>query len=389
MRIYSVSELVSEIDDYLAAAGAVVVQGEVSGFRFAKGGNLVYFELKDQNSRVLCFCLGYELKRELTDGMEIRVMGVPKLFKSSGGFHIRVQEVQLVGEGALRQAYDVLYRNLDEEGLFANERKRLLPQFPHTIGLITSPDAAAYTDFVRILNNRWQGVVVKFCPSGVQGPGAIRELVRAIEYMNAYEQIDVLVLTRGGGSLEDLQAFNSEEVVRAIVASRAPVVVGVGHERDETLADYVADVRASTPSNAAERVVPDMRETVKDLEYRVHYLASTMRARCSQSEFRINEGVSRFERYINLISHNINQMAFSVATKMTAWVRSCEERVAGFERLMVSLSPQNVLRRGYSVSMVDGRVVRELNTDIIGKKMTTRVSGGTIESDVITMAVKQ
>ncbi len=382
MRIYSVSECVREVSLYLEQLGSVVIQGEVTGFRRARNGQLVYFELKDETSRLLCFCLSWELPMDLEDGQEVQVMGIPQLFKTSGGFHIRVQEVQLIGDGALQEAYKKLFEKLEKEGLFDQERKRLLPRFPQRIGLITSEDAAAYTDFTRILNNRWAGVVVRFYPSGVQGPGAIRQIVKAIEHMNTHEQIDVLVLTRGGGSLEDLQVFNSEDVVRAIIGSRVPVIVGVGHERDTTLADYAADVRASTPSHAAERVVPDKRVVHDEIHSAVVGMKRAVAQRIEQLLSRISYQVKVCERWISSFYSIVTHTEQVLVMKIKLLLTGIGSRIDAIERLLVSLSPQSVLERGYSISLIDGKRVRNLDASLIGKSMLTRFAKGTINSYV-------
>ena len=380
MRIYSVSECVREVSLYLEQLGSIVIQGEVTGFRRARNGQLVYFELKDEASRLLCFCLSWELPMDLEDGQEVQVMGIPQLFKTSGGFHIRVQEVHLIGDGALQDAYKKLFEKLEKEGLFTQERKRLLPRFPQRIGLITSEDAAAYTDFTRILHNRWAGVVVRFYPSGVQGPGAIRQIVKAIEHMNTHEQIDVLVLTRGGGSLEDLQVFNSEEVVRAIVGSRAPVIVGVGHERDTTLADYVADVRASTPSNAAERVVPDKRVIHDEIHGAVVEMKRAISQRIEQLLYSISYKVKVCERWVSSFGSVVIHMEQVLVMKIKSLLAGTGTRIDAIERLLISLSPQNVLERGYSISLIDGKRIRGFPASLVGKSMFTRFAKGTVDS---------
>src|SRR3989338_31502 len=264
-KVYTVSEFVSYIRDFLREnVGFVLIQGEASGLHITQD-RFVWFELKDKDTSVSCFMMKWELKVPLEDGMEIKVLGLPQLFQKSGRFHIRVEELELVGAGALQKAFEALKKKLEKEGLFAEARKRALPRFPEAIGLITSPDAAAYTDVLRILKNRWAGLTIKFYPVAVQGIGSVKEIVRAFDYFNYSKNVEVIILTRGGGSLEDLQSFNSEDVARAIFSSAIPVVCGVGHERDESLSDYVADLRASTPSNAAELVVPDKREIMENI----------------------------------------------------------------------------------------------------------------------------
>lgn len=383
MRIFSVTECVVSLSAYLKELGPIVVQGEISGFRYAKDRRLVFFELKDEQSRVLCFALAYEIHHELENGQEVQIVGVPQLFKSSGGFHLRVQEVMLVGEGALQAAYKKLFEKLSAEGLFLEERKRALPRFPQTIGLITSPDAAAYEDFIKIVNNRWKGVTVKFFPSGVQGPGSIAELVKAIENANTHEQLDVLVITRGGGSIEDLQAFNSEEVVRALSSSRVLTVVGVGHERDTTLADFAADVRASTPSNAAERVVPEALAIIEEIESMVESSYSLIQNKIKDSHHEISSQLDVFDRFMNTIVQGISMKEQRLYNAMNQFISSISTRLVGAERLLTSYSPHRILKRGYSISMIDGKIVTKVSPALVGKKMKTKFAKGEVDSTVI------
>src|SRR3989344_3282465 len=219
-RVFTVSEFIDHINA-LVATDVHAVEGEISGFNLSQG-RWVFFDLKDEKveSKVGCFMMAFKLKTPLEDGMKVRVIGTPKVHEKSGQFRITVEQVELVGEGALKRAFELLKKKLAGEGLFADERKRPIPRFPERIGVIASRESAAFGDF-------------KY-------------------FQTAKPRPDVLVLMRGAGSLEDLQAFNSEEVAYAIFGSKIPVVVGVGHERDESIADYVADLRASTPSNAAE-----------------------------------------------------------------------------------------------------------------------------------------
>ena len=265
----SVSQFVQGLNAALEEAlfpyGAAI-EGEVAEYRVSQD-KWVWFLLKDATAVVSCFSTVWQLRQPLEDGMKVRVHGLPKVHPKSGKFSVNVDRVEMVGEGALKRAFELLKKKLDAEGLFAPGRKRALPRIPERVGLIASTESAAYSDFLRILGNRWGGLKIQAAHVQVQGRDAVRDIVGAFAYFNAHPELaEVLVLTRGGGAMEDLHAFNSEEVVRAIFGSKIPVVVGVGHERDETLADYVADVRASTPSNAAERLVPDRRDVERELD---------------------------------------------------------------------------------------------------------------------------
>ncbi|MEW6611101.1 MAG: exodeoxyribonuclease VII large subunit [Patescibacteria group bacterium] len=385
-RILSVSEFNQLVSDYLAQGlGIVTVQGEVSGFRVARE-RLVYFELKDEHARCLCFALRWELDQPLEDGMEIKVTGMPKIFQSSGGFHLRVQAVELVGAGALQKAYEILKKKLEGEGLFEERWKVPLPRFSEHIGIITSPTAAAYTDILRRLQERWGGLTITLAPVAVQGAMAVKEIVGAVKYLNETYPVDVIILTRGGGSMEDLQAFNSEPVVRAVFASKIPVVVGVGHERDVTLADFVADARASTPTNAAELVIPHRREIMRELagmEAKVTaaferelqncaYQVSHLLTRAWHAiEFRMQEVQGLCMRYPRILSHIVHIH------------QRYDDRLVQLSHRLRALSPHETLKRGYSITRIKGMILREATGAREGDIMETELAKGVISSKVM------
>ncbi len=384
MKVYTVSEFNSALKSYLEEGMAsVAIQGEVTSYRKAKE-KLIYFELKDDKARVLCFMLTWELKTILEDGMEIRVHGKPSIFVGTGGFHVRVKEIELVGAGALRKALEQLKQKLEKEGLFAPERKRPLPRFPSHIGLITSPDAAAYTDVLRILKNRWAGVTVHFYPVSVQGFGAIKDIIGAFKYFNRTHEVEVIILTRGGGSLEDLQAFNAEDVARAVFASTIPVVSGVGHERDVTIADLVADQRASTPSNAAERVVPDKHEVQAELSYMAERLEELLRQELESKNLFISTFVSRFEDLIRHKHTAIIEKILRLKQSGTYLIQTWQNRIQEHERLLKTLSPQATLDRGYSITrrIGDKKIIASPTEVKPGERIRTRLKKGEIESKV-------
>lgn len=407
-RVLTVSEFVDSVRLLLReTVGMVTVQGEVTGYR-TRRDQLVYFEIKDEQSRVLCFALSHELHVALEDGMEIRVTGTPALFRKNGGFHLRVVEIALVGEGALRKAFDATKRRLAAEGLFRAERKRPLPVFPTSVGLITSPDAAAYTDVLRILRNRWPIVRIRFASVAVQGPGSARQIVKALTRFSEMHDVEAVILTRGGGSLEDLQAFNDETVARAIFASTVPVVVGVGHERDETIADYVADVRASTPSNAAERVVPDRADILRRLDAMSDRLQRSLigvieekRSRLAGAVQRMHGALRRRETIVQVLLQRFTGQVATFAQRVTTSAarrqsstrslgirlnqrfNAIRHRHAALATLLRSLSPLAILQRGYSItSKRNGRIVRRSGALSPGDHIHTRFGTGEAESNV-------
>lgn len=379
---------VSQANDYLNSVlgeHELVIEGEISGFNLNQG-KLVFFDLKDEQSALGCFMMAYHLRLPLEDGMKVRVIGVPGLYKKSGRFRLMVSQVELVGEGALKRAFELLKIKLQKDGLFAPERKRSLPKFPEKIGLITSREAAAYTDFLRILNNRWGGVEINFYHVQVQGASAIPNIVQAFQYFNSRPELaEVLILTRGGGSLEDLQAFNSEEVARSVFASKIPVVCGVGHERDESLADYVADVRAATPSNAAELVVPDRRDILRQIETVLDLAENIVRRQLTdfqhKVDFSLNKIAGIIDARIQHSEHIIHRLSLA-SEVISAKIREQLSAVDFAARTLNSLNPLTLLKRGYSIVFKNGRVVQKAGALKTGEEIQVRLSEGEVWSRV-------
>ncbi len=383
-KVFSVSEFVSEINALLAFP--VAIEGEVSGFSVNQG-KWVFFDLKDEKEEAIvpCFMVAWNLKVQIEDGMRVRVYGSPRVHPKSGKFSVTVERVEPVGEGALKRAYELMRKKLESEGLFALERKRAIPRFPEHIGLIASRESAACGDFIRILNNRWSGATVHLYHSQVQGEAARAQITEAINYFSSPEapQVDVLVIIRGGGSLEDLQAFNSEDVARAIFASRVPTVVGVGHERDETIADYVADLRASTPSNAAERVVPDKREMRAAVESLADRTGSLYQALLVDHQHRIVMSVNaifrvlagqtdRFDNLMSVLNVHLGRFGDRLVHYKSA--------VDLLSRTVANLNPERLLSRGYAIVRSGGRIVKDATYLKKGDNMNIRLSKGSIDA---------
>src|SRR5580693_1791631 len=262
-RVWKVSELTAEIGGLLEGAFPDVwIEGEVSNFKAAQSGHL-YFTLKDARAQIRCVCFRDQLrgvKFRPEDGLHIRVRGALGVYDARGEYQIYVSHIEPVGLGALQLAFEQLKKKLQAEGLFEQARKKPLPVLPRCIGVVTSPTGAAIRDILRVLKRRFSNAYVIVYPVKVQGAVAAAEIVLGLQYFNRVQSVDVLILARGGGSLEDLWAFNEEPLARAIFASEIPVITGVGHESDFTIADFVADLRAPTPSAAAEIVVKSREE---------------------------------------------------------------------------------------------------------------------------------
>lgn len=388
---------VLSVSQYLQLVNAVLrehvpsqeltVEGEISGYS-VKDGKWIIFDLKDERdpkTKVACFSTTFKIHGTFENGMRVRVFGYPCV-KAWSTFQIDVQQMEAVGEGALKRAYELLKKKLEAEGLFDVGRKRALPRFPERIGLITSRDAAAYGDFLRILNNRWGGADVLFCNVHVQGKESVPEILGAFETFAALESSrrpDLLVLTRGGGSLEDLHAFNDERVARAVYASAIPVVCGVGHERDESLCDFVADVRASTPSNAAERVVPSRSDVAFELSMAVRRLDERLDAELSRRA----RVVDRATRAVAFVLDRERRRFFVLAERLpeafARWKKALSDRVAGHERVLRQLDPKRVLSRGYAIVTVAGRVASDAASLEVGSEIGVQLGRGTLDAEVI------
>jgi exodeoxyribonuclease VII large subunit len=304
--VYTVSDLTARIRDLLARNFTdVLVQGEISNCRPASSGH-IYFTLKDERAQVRCVFFKQQqrgMKFRPEDGLKATVRGSVSVYEARGEYQIYVESLEPVGRGALQVAFEQLKKNLEVEGLFDPARKKLLPRLPSRIGLITSSTGAAVRDVVRILTRRFPNVHLTLYPVRVQGEGAAEEIAQALAHFNRKRSADVILLVRGGGSIEDLWAFNEEKVARAIAACAIPVISGVGHETDFTIADFVADVRASTPSAAAELVVQTRREFDKHVADLQGSLESLVRYRLLELSRRVHELAGRrgFRRPLDLL----------------------------------------------------------------------------------------
>lgn len=351
--VFGVSDFVAYLNQTLEAAYPyVTIEGELANFRVSKN-RWVYFDLKDEASSVKFFGTVYALPGPLEEGMVVRVSGNPRLHNLYG-FSVNVQAITPVGEGALRRAADLLAAKLQAEGLFASERKRALPYPPQRVALITAGESAAYVDFLKILNARWRGVVVDHYDVQVQGEPAVGQIVAAITAANAAAEVsDVLVLTRGGGSADDLAAFSTEQVTRAVAASRIPTLVAIGHEVDVSLAELAADQRASTPSNAAELLTPDRTVVLSQLEGLRADLGRGLTRLVADRKEKMAEQRSELDRGLR-IAYQTAQLRLQ-----TAW------------QLLNAYDPTAALQRGYAL-------VRESNGSLV-KRVGQLKTGQTVE----------
>ena len=328
---FSVSDFVASTNQTLEYAyPSVVIEGEVESFKVNQG-KFVFFNLKDAGASVGCFMMVFNLRVPLEDGMTVTVRAKPKL-TNFGKFSLTIDSIKPVGEGSIKKGFELLKAKLDKEGLFALDRKRSLPELPKTVGVIASMQSAGYGDFMKIADQRWGGVTFRVYHTLVQGLDAPDALIKAIRYFNQLEvPLDALVIIRGGGSADDLGAFNDELLVREIAASRTPTLVGVGHEVDVTLSDLAADVRAATPSNAAQLLLPDKQEILSRIRY--------MSARLSPRMLRL---VAQRAEYTTTLLRGAQDM-ITVQFERTA------RRFEYARQLVESYNPDHILRRGYAL----------------------------------------
>lgn len=358
MRVVSVSEFVEGVNAVLKevfTADAVAVEGEVSGFRVSQG-QWVTFDLKDDKALVNVFLTVWNLRVPVEDGFKVRVFGSPRVYPKYGKFSLSAERIELAGEGALRRALALLRARLAEEGLFDPSRKRELPRFPRRVAVIASRESAAYGDFCRILDERWRGLDVHLYHVLVQGERAPASIVAAIRAAQKGEY-DALVVTRGGGSLEELMAFNDEQVVRAIRGSRIPTLVGIGHERDLTLAEEAADMRASTPTDCARRLVPDRRDVQYELSAMVDEIGRRMDERLAACDQALQRALRIPGLWLAREGERVRAASDAVGVEGLRWMHALEDRLSTQIRLLDQLNPERVLARGYAVvRRADGKI---------------------------------
>jgi exodeoxyribonuclease VII large subunit len=368
---------------------SVLVQGELSNCKLHTSGHF-YFVLKDESAQiagVLWRSRVGGLSFSPQDGMKVVVTGRVTVYEVRGAYQLDASSIRPVGVGELQQAFEELKRRLDAEGLFALEHKRPLPEFPARIGIVTSPTGAALQDMLRVLRKRFPAVEVVLAPARVQGAGAAAEIAAAIRDCNALGGIDVLIVGRGGGSLEDLWAFNEEVVARAIAASRIPVVSAVGHEVDVTIADFVADERAPTPTAAAARVVPDRRvllDNLRDSWYSMHENVRQLisRRRETVRHFLTSYGFNRPLDVQRRHAQRLDELQRTMVTAAGHRVGMAGARVQAVQQRLAALDPERVLHRGYALVLKEGTIVSTRTALHPDDDIDIRFHDGTVSSRV-------
>jgi len=393
VQVLTVSQLSQLIEGTLESVfQSLWVSGEISEVSRPHSGH-VYFTLRDETAQIRAVVwrsAARTMRFQLEDGQQVICHGDIDVYPPRGTYQLVVRQVEQQGLGALQLAFKQLQRRLAAEGLFESARKRPLPAFPRRVGFVTSPTGAAVRDFLEVAARRFRGVEVLVIPARVQGEGAAAEIARGIQLANRLQPpLDVLVVGRGGGSVEDLWCFNEEIVVRAIVASQVPVVSAVGHEIDVTLADLAADVRALTPSEAAERAIPSAEELTARLTALQRRIVAMLRARATAARRHVEQlGRSRVLRNPKAIvydlSHRLDELDELGMRAIRRRLQASRERLASIACRADALSPVAVLGRGYSVTTreADGTLIQTADQVTVGDRVLTRLSRGELHSVV-------
>ncbi len=390
-RIFTISEITNLIKDHLESEFIDVwVSGEVTDFR-GRNGKHLYFALKDESCKIRAIIFGAAgrpLPFQLEDGLKLICRGRLNVYGPQGSYSLIIdpEHCEPEGLGALKLAFEQLKKRLEAEGLFARERKRAIPYLPRRIGIITAPTGAAVRDMIHVLTRRFPNIEILLHPVRVQGEGAAAEIADAIAAMNYLSDIDVLIVGRGGGSIEDLWAFNEEAVARAIAASRIPVISAVGHEIDFTISDFVADLRAATPSAAAELAVPVREELVRTIaDYRERLAAGLKRILenrwlvLKRAEGRLGDPGRRLPD----LMLRVDGMRERISNAIRVAADRREQQLAKLMSNLDHLSPLGVLAKGYAVvEGPDGRAVRDSSSLKVGDSLGIRFSKGSARTKV-------
>ncbi|HVC81710.1 MAG TPA: exodeoxyribonuclease VII large subunit [Chloroflexota bacterium] len=395
--VFTVAEVIRYLSDILGedvVLSGLWIRGEVSNPSLSSAGHQ-YFTMKDAESEIQCVIFrtrGRGRLPTIRQGDHVVAHGRLGVYEAKGKVQLYVDLVQQEGIGPLHQQFEALCARLRDEGLFDIERKRLLPVLPRRVGVVTSPQAAAYQDVLRVLSARFPAIEVVLSPTLVQGEDAPTQIVAAIARLAAEPGIDVILLVRGGGSLEDLWAFNSELVARAIAASPIPIVSGVGHETDTTIADFAADLRAPTPSAAAGAVVPDRLELLSQIAALSEDLGDTMRAdlterRNALRRARLDLDLNSPVRAIDQRRQRIDELVDLGRDRLRHHLELQHERRRGAESQLLLLNPLRILDRGFAlVTQVEGRIVRDAHTLRPQEPVTIRFRDGEVSATITTGA---
>ncbi len=392
-KVLSVSQLnfyIKSLIENDPRLNIVFLTGEISNLTNHYRSGHIYLSLKDEKSVIRAVMFSGNARRlafEPADGMKVICQGRISLYEPNGQYQFYIEDMQPDGIGGLALAYEQLKKMLEAKGLFSSAHKKPLPKFPATVGVITSPTGAAVRDILNILNRRFPAINIVMCPVLVQGSSAPEQLVRAINRLDSADACDVIIIGRGGGSIEDLWAFNSEELAYAIYNCNIPVISAVGHETDFTISDFVADMRAPTPSAAAELAVPDKAELKQYYKSQMQYISSLAELKLKRSKGRLQSFQNRIsanspgvrilscENKLNLINERVKKQVELVYGKKSAELFKLSSKLEG-------LNPMSVLARGYAIVQKDGEVISSKKQLRKGEEFTLEFSDGQLKAKV-------
>ncbi|MCB9057176.1 MAG: exodeoxyribonuclease VII large subunit [Calditrichae bacterium] len=389
-KIYSVSEITQTIKMLLEQSLPTLwVEGEVSNFKEHYSGHL-YFSLKDSDAQISAVMWKSRAQFSdfpLEDGLQIRALGNIRVYEKTGRYQIDIIQIQPAGTGKLQAEFEILKKKLYQEGLFAEENKKPPPLFPQSVAVITSPTGAAVQDILQVLKRRAPYLNIYIYPVKVQGIGAADEIANALKLANETPFIDVIIVGRGGGSLEDLWAFNEEIVARAIFMSQIPVVSAVGHEIDFTISDFVADLRAPTPSAAAEMIVPaieDVANTFNSLNSRIIYALNSYLEYKKQRILSIKNsyGLRRSADIIRQNIQRVDDLAYRLSLTSEGLISKNKEKINQLKKQLNNLNPETILSRGYSITFKSNKIVYDASDLKKGDILETKVYTGKVKSIV-------
>lgn len=390
LRIYTVSELNTAISALLDKSfGLIAVEGEVSNLRVPSSGHY-YFTLKDEKSQIRAVLFKGQkafIPFELKDGQKMICLGRLSLYSPRGEYQIILEQIEPSGLGSLHLAFEQLKERLEKEGLFDESRKKPLPVYPERIGIVTSPTGAAIRDILKVLERRNARARIVISPARVQGEGAAEEIARAIENLNRLGDIDAMIVGRGGGSMEDLWAFNEEIVARAIAHSSIPVISAVGHERDVTIADFVADIRAPTPSAAAEIVARSGIEALMEINRLEDRLNLSAQSKINSKKARLTLAVKGLRdpgKKLRDLRLRADELLFRIENRVSERIGRLRSELKGVAGRLDSLSPLSVLARGYSITTTvpEGKIVQDKDQVNIGDRVRIRLKKGGLQCNV-------
>ncbi len=413
-KVFRVAEITRLIKTLLEdEVGEVWIEGELSNLRRPGSGHL-YFTLKDESAQIAAVLFRGDqraLRFQPADGQKVRVFGQVSVYEKSGQYQVIVRRMEPSGQGALQAAFEALKRKLAAEGLFDAARKKPLPLLPRHIGIVTSPSGAALRDMLNIFSRRFHNLHIVLAPARVQGEGAAAEIAEALDLLNARGGLDLIIVGRGGGSLEDLWCFNEESVARAVARSAVPVISAVGHEIDFTICDFVADLRAPTPSAAAELAVREKADLEEQLRgqarrlargllqqftgFRHRLLAASRSHVFREPAYALQRHRDRIDRLVLLMRHGLvaaarqrqqraDELNLRLVRQVREWRRAREQDVKRLALQLRAINPLAVLDRGYSITArQDGRILRDASGVQAGERVVTRLAKGSFQSEVI------